>query len=191
MHFHMDIVHQARAEFATVQKIAVSVKTLVSVSDFLTRTYSGPRSDNLATYAAKTPNLPNVASALASTNQRSSSNRSPSIMPDEDSVFRGAAGVGEERQQRERPKPADTMPEDNAIRQEFRTPRDTLLHIVSEFVFFSSKRVKELYKVINDPSLKMTELIDTKGHAKLVEIAHTLLKLWDDSVTLGGNGIQK
>jgi hypothetical protein len=82
------------------------------------------------------------------------------------------------------------LSEDNVIRREFRTPRDTLLNIVSEFVFFASKRVKELYKIINDPSLKITELIDTKGHGKLVEIAHTLLKLWDDPVTLGSNGLQ-
>jgi hypothetical protein len=195
MHFHMDIVHQARSEFAAIQKIAVSIKTLVSVSEFLTRTYTGPRTDNLANLAAKAPNLPNVANALATTNpsMRTTSNRSPSIMAEEDSNR-----AAEERKKQAAAASSTAAggdnggaPEDNLIRQEFRTPRDTLLNIVSEFVFFASKRVKELYKTINDPSLKMTELIDTKGHSKLVEIAHTLLKLWDDSVTLAGNGIQK
>jgi protein unc-80 len=61
---------------------------------------------------------------------------------------------------------------------------------VSEFVHIGSKRVKELYKLINDSSIKVSELLDTKAHAKLVEIAYALLKSWEVSMTLNGNGLQ-
>ena len=67
------------------------------------------------------------------------------------------------------------------INQEFRSPRDTVLNIVSIFNFVCSKRVKELYKVINDSNLKLSELLDSKSHCKLVEIAHALIKQGDDN----------
>ncbi len=76
-------------------------------------------------------------------------------------------------------------------KHEYRSPRDTLLNIVSEFVFSSSKRIKELYKVINDPNLKVGQLLDAKAQTRLVEIANALLKLWEDPSILGGNGLQK
>ena len=75
--------------------------------------------------------------------------------------------------------------------QEFRSPRDTVLNIVSIFIHICSKRVKELYKLINDSSLKVSELLDTKSHCKLIEIAHALLKLGDDNNILNGVGLQK
>jgi hypothetical protein len=83
MHYHMDIVNQARNEFAALQKISVSIKTLVSVSDFLTRTYTGPRSENSNFNTQKTNNNNNSS---PNPHTRNSSNRSPSIMPDEDST---------------------------------------------------------------------------------------------------------
>lgn len=171
-HYQMEIIQKARYEFLQLQKISVSIKTLVNSSDFLTRAYTGPRSEN-SNNAAKSSQNQNK--------NTNNSNRSPSIMPDEDSMR-----FPEER----RSKQPDQV-DDSLIKQEFRLPRDTLLNIVSEFVYFSSKRVKELYKIINDPSLKVSELLDIKAHCKLVEIAHTLLKLWDDSITLNGNGLQK
>lgn len=76
------------------------------------------------------------------------------------------------------------------MKKEFRLPRDFLLNIVSEFIHFSTLRCKDLYKITNDSSLKITEFLDTKSHFKLVEIAHALLKLWDESNTLNGNGLQ-
>ena len=166
-----EMTQQARSELANIQKIAVSIKTLVNTSDFLARTYSGPKADKTEN-ATNTKNFQN----------KSSMNRSPSIMPDEDSM----------RFTEEKPRNKnDISNEDKQIRNEFRSPRDTLLNIISEFVFSNSKRIKELYKIINDSNLKVSELLDTKSHAKLVEIAHALLKLWDDSITLGGNGLQK
>jgi hypothetical protein len=62
---------------------------------------------------------------------------------------------------------------------------------VSEFIYYSTSRSKELYYLTNDSNLKITEFLETKSHFKLVEIAHALLKLWDDTNTLNGNGLQK
>lgn len=160
-----EMIQRARNEFFQLQKMSVSLKTLVNLSDYLTRVYTGPRNENV-----------NV-NKQSQTVTKNSHNRSPSIMPDEDSMR-----FGDDKRK--------DQPDDKQIKLEFRSPRDNLLHIVSEFGFFASKRIKELYKMINDLSLKVTDLLDTKAHCKLVEIAHTLLKLWDDSISLAGSGIQ-
>jgi hypothetical protein len=65
------------------------------------------------------------------------------------------------------------------------------LNIVSEFVFISTKRLKELTKIMNDSSIKPIEILDVKAHSKLSDIAHSLLKLWDDSATLSCRGLQR
>lgn len=77
------------------------------------------------------------------------------------------------------------------MKRDFRLPRDVLLNIVSEFIYFGTMRSKDLYKITNDLSLKVTEFLDGKSHFKLVEIVHALLKLWDETNTLNGNGLQK
>ena len=66
-----------------------------------------------------------------------------------------------------------------------------MLNIVSNFIHLSSPRVKELYKIINESSLKVPELLDTKSHSKLIEIANTLLKSWDDNKSFSAQGLQK
>lgn len=74
---------------------------------------------------------------------------------------------------------------------EFRWPRDTLLSVISTFVHFSTQRLKELSKLINDPTFRMPELLDAKSHTRLADIAHTLLKLGGyDPITISCRGIQ-
>jgi hypothetical protein len=74
---------------------------------------------------------------------------------------------------------------------EFRWPRDTLLSVISTFVHFSTQRLKELIKLINDPTLRIPELLDAKSHTRLADIAHTLLKLGGyDPITMSCRGIQ-
>lgn len=72
--YHLETMQQAKNEFNLIQKLSVSIKTLVNTSDFLARIYSGPKMDNI-NFANKT-----------NTNNKNSTNRSPSIMPDEDSM---------------------------------------------------------------------------------------------------------
>lgn len=74
---------------------------------------------------------------------------------------------------------------------EFRWPRDTLLSVISTFVHFSTQRSKELIKLINDPTIRLPEFLDAKSHARLADIAHTLLKLGGyDPITISCRGIQ-
>lgn len=196
-HLHAELVHQARAEFALVQKIAVSIKTLVNTSDFLARIYStaagGLKMDQAAAAASgggggpKTPT--GVPSAGGGGGQSSGRHtRSPSIMPDDDSMR-----FNDDNNKRVGRSTNDLTSGDESYqyKYEFRSPRDTLLNIVSEFMSSSSKRVKELYKIINDPNLKVGQLLDAKAQCRLVEIAIALLKLWEDPSILGGNGLQK
>jgi hypothetical protein len=72
-----------------------------------------------------------------------------------------------------------------------RSPQDTLLNVASRFVHSASMRIKELYKLINDPNLKMNDVFDIKSHNRLFEIAHCILKQSDESRPLSGPGLQK
>lgn len=189
-HLHTELVHQARAEFALIQKIAVSIKTLVNTSDFLARIYS---SGIKMTDASGNP--PKTPTGVPSASAASRHNRSPSIMPDEDSMRFNNDDTNPNPSKRLGRSHTDLTDEGSSsgypYKYEFRSPRDTLLNIVSEFMAFASKRIKELYKTINDTNLKVGQLLDAKAQCRLVEIAIALLKLWEDPSILGGNGLQK
>ena len=47
---------------------------------------------------------------------------------------------------------------------EFRTPRDTLLCIIAHYYCHTTTRMRELRKIIADPGVKATELLDPKAH---------------------------
>jgi hypothetical protein len=74
INFQQEASHLARSELANIQKISVAIKTLVNTSEFLSRNFTGPRMENL-----------NASYKYNSNQKNSSHNRSPSIMPDEDS----------------------------------------------------------------------------------------------------------
>ena len=50
------------------------------------------------------------------------------------------------------------------MRQEFRQPRDSLLNIVAEFYSTGHTRMKELRKMMAEPSYRPPELLDHKSH---------------------------
>lgn len=75
-----DIVQHAKQELSYIQKVATSIKTLLNISDFMTRLYVGPTKTDTTS-----PNNQTGASAGSNLNKRAL-NRSPSIMQDEDSV---------------------------------------------------------------------------------------------------------
>lgn len=66
-----------------------------------------------------------------------------------------------------------------ALRAEYRRPRDTLLKVVSEFLTRSTARLQDLSKKLPDLHQKGSshELLDVKCHLRLAEIAHCLLKM--------------
>ena len=73
---------QARIELASIQKIAVSIKNLVHASDFLMRNYKLDKNEKNDSNKQTKPNNDFSGSLIRS------SNRSPSILPDEDSKYK-------------------------------------------------------------------------------------------------------
>ena len=80
-----ETTQQARVELGIIQKIAISIKNLVHASDFLMRTYKFDKNErNEKSEIIKVTKASNNFDPNASL-LRSSTNRSPSILPDEDS----------------------------------------------------------------------------------------------------------
>ncbi len=173
---NQEVSIKARAELVCIQRAACALKTLVNSSDLLTRVYTGPKTgEQQQQHKESLKEAKGVGVSV--------------VQPDDDSI-RFSDEIG-------RPSIALSGYSKNAsridekqMRAEFRSPRDLLLNIVSEFVHFASARIKDLYKFVNDPALKVNELLDTKTHFKLVEVANALLKMWDDASALGGKGLQ-
>ncbi|CAF0895311.1 unnamed protein product [Rotaria sp. Silwood1] len=162
-----DAQKHGREEIKIIEKLSIAIKTMISASETLTRTFVGPKHETLTG---------------ASYKHSRGSNRSPSIVPDEDSMSRFI-------DDRTKTKAQDI--DEHKQASEFRWPRDTLLSVISTFVHFSTQRLKELNKLINDPTLRMPELLDAKSHTRLADIAHTLLKLGGyDPITMSCRGIQ-
>ncbi|CAF0812442.1 unnamed protein product, partial [Didymodactylos carnosus] len=161
-----DLLEQAREEIKIIEKLSISIKTMITASDTLTRTFAGPKHETLSGTSYK---------------YSRGSNRSPSIVPDEDSMSRFIDDRKNKVQDADEHKQAS----------EYRWPRDTLLSVISTFVHFSTKRLKKLIKLVNDPQLRVPELLDAKCHTRLADIAHTLLKLGGyDSITMSCRGLQ-
>ena len=47
---------------------------------------------------------------------------------------------------------------------EFRKPRNSLLVIVAHFFNHATNRVREIRRILGDPSVRLPELLDTKSH---------------------------
>ena len=55
-------------------------------------------------------------------------------------------------------------PEDIELRTEFRKPRDSLLAILAEFYTTCVNRLREIRKILADPTFRPPELFDHKTH---------------------------
>lgn len=58
----------------------------------------------------------------------------------------------------------DQDDEDIQMRNDFRKPRDSLLNVIAEFYSTCQSRLKELRKMLADPSFRPPELVDAKSH---------------------------
>ncbi len=178
-----EISLKARAELIYIQRAACALKTLVNTSDLLARVYTGPKTGEQQQQQKE--------SFKEANGRYQQAGGVSMVQPDDDSMrfsedmakpSMGAGGYNKVS--------SGSRIDEKQMRAEFRSPRDLLLNILAEFVHFASARIKELYKLVNDPGLKVSELLDTKTHYKLVEVANALLKMWDDASTLGGTGLQ-
>ena len=81
--------------------------------------------------------------------------------------------------------------DDRKQASEFRWPRDTLLSIVSTYIYSFTQHSKEWMKLLASPHIHFSDLLDAKSHIRLAEIAQTLLKLSSfDTLTISSRGIQ-
>lgn len=62
-------------------------------------------------------------------------------------------------------------PDDLELRDEFRKPRDSLLCMASEFYTKCFSRLKELRKIMADPSFRPPELFDNKTHNVCISLS--------------------
>lgn len=58
----------------------------------------------------------------------------------------------------------DQDDEDLQMRNDFRKPRDSLLNVIAEFYSTCQPRLRELRKILADPSFRPPELLDHKSH---------------------------
>ncbi|XP_029661672.1 protein unc-80 homolog [Formica exsecta] len=84
----------------------------------------------------------------------------------------------------------DNEDAENFHKNEFRRPRNTLLNMVGDFVARCSTRLIELNKKSQDG--KNIELLDSKCHVRLADIAHSLLKISPyDPTTMACRGLRR
>ncbi|XP_032667266.1 protein unc-80 homolog isoform X6 [Odontomachus brunneus] len=161
-----------KTEKEIINQLAIAVKTLVNNSEALTKYYNGPQK--------------------LSPEHKGSSQRnygkgpySPGFDFEEDTHVKYM-----EHSKIRNFYDRDNEDAENFHKYEFRRPRDTLLNMVGDFVTRCSARLIELNKKSQDG--KTIELLDSKCHVRLADIAHSLLKISPyDPTTMGCRGLRR
>ncbi|KOC65753.1 Protein unc-80 like protein, partial [Habropoda laboriosa] len=164
---------EGKTEKEIIHQLAVAVKTLVNNSEALTKYYNGPQK--------------------SSPEHKGSSQRnygkgpySPGFDCEDETHSTKYIEHTKVRNFHVR----DNDDTESCHKNEFRRPRDTLLNMVGDFVARCSVRLVELNKKSQDG--KTIELLDSKCHIRLADIAHSLLKIspYDES-TMGCRGLRR
>ncbi|XP_063871430.1 protein unc-80 homolog isoform X10 [Scylla paramamosain] len=163
-----------RQEKETIHHIAVAMKTLITNSEPLAKNYTGPQ---------KSAGEGKGSSRV--TYSKASKAYNPAIEVDDDSHSKYMSD-SKRYQAYER-----DIEDSEALRCDFRQPRDTLLNVVAEFLTTCSLRLADINKKSGQES-KHSDLLDTKSHLRLAEVAHSLLKVAPyDPATMGCRGLQR
>ncbi|RWS14513.1 protein unc-80-like protein [Dinothrombium tinctorium] len=152
-----------RAELQMIHNLSVCMKTMISNSEALTRNFTGPQ----RAIDLRSSSIKNASKGACS----------PPYEIDDDSHSNRFMG---ESYYPTRTKQQNSGDEDaEAIRLDFRRPRDAILNVVAEFLTRSTSRLQDLSKKLPDLHQKGSsyELLDVKCHLRLAEIAHSLLKV--------------
>ncbi|KAK2588606.1 hypothetical protein KPH14_006375 [Odynerus spinipes] len=163
---------EGKTEKEIINQLAIAVKTLVNNSEALTKYYNGPQK--------------------SSPEHKGSSQRnygkgpySPGVDFEDETHPTKYTEHSKVRNFYDRDDDAES-----SHKNEFRRPRDTLLNMVGEFVARASVRLMELNKKSQDG--KTIELLDSKCHVRLADIAHSLLKIAPyDPGTMGCRGLRR
>ncbi|CAL7937444.1 unnamed protein product [Xylocopa violacea] len=164
---------EGKSEKEIIHQLAVAVKTLVNNSEALTKYYNGPQK--------------------SSPEHKGSSQRnygkgpySPGFDFEDETHTSKYIEHAKVRNFYDR----DNDDAESCHKNEFRRPRDTLLNMVGDFVARCSVRLVELNKKSQDG--KTIELLDSKCHIRLADIAHSLLKISPyDASTMGCRGLRR
>ncbi|XP_059153938.1 protein unc-80 homolog isoform X2 [Physella acuta] len=163
----------ARNEVTCITSLAVAVRALVTCCEYFARSMSLPQ------------RFLDLTSVSGSKPVHNHSIHSLTVDEREDSHTSRHMEEG-------RRKTYGHEPDDLELREDFRKPRDSLLSIAAEFYTRCQSRLKELRKILADPSFRPPELFDIKAHNRLAEVAHTLLKLAPyDPLTMSCTGLQR
>ncbi|XP_034937651.1 protein unc-80 homolog isoform X5 [Chelonus insularis] len=164
---------EGKTEKEIINQLAIAVKTLVNNSEALTKYYNGPQK--------------------SSPEHKGSSQRnygkgpySPGFDFEDETHTTKYMEHSKVRNLYDR----DNDDAESSHKNEFRRPRDTLLNIVGDFVAQCSVRLAELNKKSQDG--KVIELLDSKCHVRLADIANSLLKMAPyDAETMGCRGLRR
>ncbi|XP_075975825.1 unc80, NALCN channel complex subunit isoform X2 [Anticarsia gemmatalis] len=165
---------EGKTEKEIIQQLAIAIKTLVNNCEGLSKSYNGPYRTSPEHKGSSQRTGPRTAAATIIAFEESHSKYDNSKMP----------GIAEY-----------TGAEDSElVRAEYRRPRDVLLSLVGEFIGRATTRLLDLNgsKGSGGSEGKPVELLDSKSHARLAEIAHSLLKVSPyDPESMGCRGLQR
>ncbi|XP_073952386.1 unc80, NALCN channel complex subunit isoform X3 [Choristoneura fumiferana] len=172
---------EGKTEKEIIQQLAIAIKTLVNNCEGLSKSYNGPY---------------RTSPEHKGSSQRGVRSAAPQ------NQFAGLDVLEDESHSRyvsdhsRMPPPPDyTGTEDSElVRAEYRRPRDVLLSLVGEFIGRATTRLLDLNgsKGSGGSEGKPVELLDCKSHARLAEIAHSLLKVSPyDPESMGCRGLQR
>ncbi|KAK0091968.1 hypothetical protein PV326_002441 [Microctonus aethiopoides] len=164
---------EGKTEKEIINQLAIAVKTLVNNSEALTKCYNGPQK--------------------SSPEHKGSSQRNYGkgpYSPGFDFEDETHATKYIEHTKTKTLYERDNEDTESSHKNEFRRPRDTLLNMVGEFVARCNVRLVELNKKSQDG--KTIEILDSKCHVRLADVAHSLLKMSPyDPETMGCRGLRR
>ncbi|XP_060802082.1 protein unc-80 homolog isoform X1 [Amyelois transitella] len=163
---------EGKTEKEIIQQLAIAIKTLVNNCEGLSKSYNGPYRTSPEHKGSSQRAGPRSTAATIIGFEESHSKFDNKI-----------------------PMPEYTGAEDSElVRAEYRRPRDVLLSLVGEFIGRATTRLLDLNgsKGSGGSEGKPVELLDCKSHARLAEIAHSLLKVSPyDPASMGCRGLQR
>ncbi|XP_038219466.1 protein unc-80 homolog isoform X2 [Zerene cesonia] len=171
---------EGKTEKEIIQQLAIAIKTLVNNCEGLSKSYNGPYRTSPEHKGSSQRGCPRSAATPFMTLD----------ILDDESHSRYVSDHS-----RLPPVTDYTGAEDSElVRAEYRRPRDVLLSLVGEFIGRATTRLLELNgsKASGGSEGKPVELLDSKSHARLAEIAHSLLKVSPyDPESMGCRGLQR
>ncbi|KAG6441335.1 hypothetical protein O3G_MSEX001738 [Manduca sexta] len=164
---------EGKTEKEIIQQLAIAIKTLINNCEGLSKSYNGPYRTSPEHKGSSQRTGPRTGAATIIAFEESHSKFDNSKMPP----------------------PEYTGAEDSElIRAEYRRPRDVLLSLVGDFIGRATTRLLELNgsKGSGGSEGKPVELLDSKSHVRLADIAHALLKVSPyDPESMACRGLQR